>query len=428
MLVRMKTPSQTAKKKITVIGGGAAGCIAAIAAAEQDSAEVTLIEKNESTGKKLLATGNGRCNYCHDIVSTADYHRQLDDAFLPAVLERFSPGDCVDLFRRLGITPVNRNGYLYPYSEQARAVAEVLGRGLRQRGVRILTSTEVTGLSREDSGWRVNYTEKKTDGSLEDSLFSDAVILTTGGTAAPKTGSDGRGLDLCRALGHRIIPPVPALTNLIIQNSPFRKADGTRLSATVSVETDGRIACSDTGQIQITKAGFSGIPVFNVSRFASRALADGKKAALHIHLVPDLTDEEISAELRRRFSDDAVTPYEALIGLFPDHFADALLRYAGIDPNARPPKTDMKKAASLLLDAVSDIRLPVNGTGDMHAAQVSCGGVDTAEIDPAQMYSRIAENLYLAGEIIDIDGKCGGYNLFFAWASGWIAGTSAAGN
>ena len=398
-------------KKLIIIGGGSAGCFAAITAAES-GASVTLMEKNPSVGKKILATGNGRCNYCHDKVTYADLYRPEGDEFLSKVMKSFSPEDVLDRFRSLGITPVSKDGYIYPYSEQARAVSDVLKRALARSGVKLYTDTEVTDIVKKENGFKVICGGREFD--------ADTVIITTGGMAAPGTGSDGRGLDICKKLGHSVTPPVPALTYLTVKDHPFKKAAGTRLSAKVSIEVSGRILSSDTGQIQITKNGISGIPAFNICRFASRGLLGGEKVKLHIRLVPDMDDDAVKEEISARICGTGYAPYDALIGLFPDAFADSLLKNAGIAPDTVPDNE--KKTAAKLSEYLKDITLTVSGTGDFTQAQVTCGGIALNEVDPSTMESEIVPGLFLAGEILDIDGKCGGYNLYFAWASGFIAG------
>lgn len=398
-------------KKLIIIGGGSAGCFAAVTAAE-NGADVILIEKNPSIGKKILATGNGRCNYCHDKVTYDDLFRPEGDEFLSKVMKSFSPEDVLDKFRTLGITPVSRDGYIYPYSEQARAVSDVLKRAVARSGVKLYTDTEVTDIIKKKNGFTVICEGKEFD--------TDTVLITTGGKAAPNTGSDGRGLDICKKLGHKVINPVPALTYLTIEDHPYKKAAGTRLSATISIEVSDKVLSSDTGQIQITKNGISGIPAFNICRFASRGLLNREKVKLRIRLVPDMDDETLKAEITERICAEGTTPYDALIGLFPDTFADSLLINAGIAPD-RIPDND-KKTAGKLSEYLKDITLNVIGTGDFTEAQVTCGGISLDEVDPSTMGSKKVPGLFLAGEILDIDGKCGGYNLYFAWASGYIAG------
>ena len=179
---------------------------------------------------------------------------------------------------------------------------------------------------------------------------------------------------------------------------------------------------SDTGQIQITKTGVSGIPVFNISRYAAKALSLSRPVRLHIRAVPGLSEKELYDELLRRFSRKETTPYEALIGLLPDSFADSLLRFLHIAPDRLI--TDVKRVTDTVYKALLDTVLNVSGNGDMSEAQVTSGGVSVSEVDPLTMESRLVKGLYLAGELLDIDGKCGGYSLYFAWASGYIAGSS----
>ncbi|MBP5555410.1 MAG: aminoacetone oxidase family FAD-binding enzyme [Lachnospiraceae bacterium] len=401
------------RKKIIVAGGGAAGCMAAIAACAS-GADVTLIEKNKTVAKKILSTGNGKCNFCHDVIRPEDYHLKADDGFITSVLEAYPVEKCLEDFKKMGITPLIRDGYVYPYSEQAKSVTEVLTRSLK--GVNVVTECSVTAIKKDGDKYIVKTTGKD--------FTSDAVIVTCGGEAAPVTGSSGEGYKFAGAFGLKRNKPVPALTSLTVKDHPYKKAAGVRIRGTVSVLIDGKEAGSDTGQIQITKTGFSGIPVFNVSRFASRALDEGKKVSVRIKFLPELFDEEIRSEFETRLSRAGQSAYDAMIGLFPDSFADALLRNAGIDPDKKT--ADAAKATDKLFKASRHMQAEVTGTGDMASSQVTCGGVMLSEIDASTMECIKHKGLYLAGEVLDIDGMCGGYNLYFAWASGYIAGTSAA--
>ena len=404
--------SDKSRKKIIVVGGGAAGCMAAITACAQ-GAEVTLVEKNKTVAKKILSTGNGKCNFCHDVITPADYHLSSSDEFIGTVLKAYPVDKCLADFKKLGITPLVRDGYVYPYSEQAKSVTEVLTRSLK--GVNVVTECSVIGIEKNGDKFTVKTSGKE--------FTADAVIVTTGGDAAPVTGSTGDGYKFAKSFGLKQIKPVPALTSLTVKDHPYKKAAGVRIRATVSIEIDGKEAGSDTGQVQITKTGFSGIPVFNVSRFAARALDEGKKVSLKIKFLPELSDNDIRDELNTRLSQSAHTAYDAMIGLFTDSFADALLRSAGVEPDKKV--SDAGKAADKLFNASRNLKVQVTGTGDMASSQVTCGGVSLDEIDASTMQSKKHKGLFLAGEILDIDGMCGGYNLYFAWASGYIAGSSA---
>ena len=404
--------SDKTRKKIIVVGGGAAGCMAAITACA-NGAEVTLIEKNKTVAKKILSTGNGKCNFCHDVITPADFHLSDSDEFMGSVLKAYPVKKCLDDFKKMGITPLVKDGYVYPYSEQAKSVTEVLTRSLK--GVNVVTECSVTGIAKDGDEFTVQTSGK--------TFTADAVIVTTGGEVAPVTGSTGDGYRFAKSFGLKRVKPVPALTSLTVKDHPYKKAAGVRIRAAVTVEIDGKDAGSDTGQVQITKTGFSGIPVFNVSRFASRALDEGKKAALKLKFLPELSDDEIRDELNTRLSQNGLTAYDAMIGLFPDSFADALLRNAGVDPDKKT--SDVSKAAEKLFNAARNLKVIVTGTGDMASSQVTCGGVDLSEVDVNTMQVKKHSGLYLAGEVLDIDGMCGGYNLYFAWASGYIAGSSA---
>ena len=386
--------------------------MAAITACAQ-GADVTLIEKNKTVAKKILSTGNGKCNYCHDVITPADFHLSDSDEFISSILKAYPVEKCLEDFKKLGITPLVRDGYVYPYSEQAKSVTEVLTRSLK--GVNVVTECSVIGIEKNGDKFTVKTSGKE--------FTADAVIVTTGGDAAPVTGSTGDGYKFAKSFGLKQIKPVPALTSLTVKDHPYKKAAGVRIRATVSIEIDGKEAGSDTGQVQITKTGFSGIPVFNVSRFAARALDEGKKVSLKIKFLPELSDNDIRDELNTRLSQSAHTAYDAMIGLFTDSFADALLRSAGVEPDKKA--SDAGKAADKLFNASRNLKVQVTGTGDMASSQVTCGGVSLDEIDASTMQSKKHKGLFLAGEILDIDGMCGGYNLYFAWASGYIAGSSA---
>ena len=255
------------KKRVIVTGGGASGLMAAIAAAENGAA-VTILEQNEKPGKKICATGNGKCNFTN-IQVPSDAYRSENPGFEQAVLNQFPVEDTVKFFTRLGIYPVNKNGgYLYPHSGQAASVAEVLCMEARNLGVKIKTNQKVQRVFKEQDIWKVQ---------VEGWIYEgEAVILSNGSKASAISGSDGSGYELAAALGHRLIEPLPALTALKCRNTGFSGWAGVRTEGRITLLVDGKKVTEETGELQLTDYGVSGIPVFQVSRYGIRALKQGK--------------------------------------------------------------------------------------------------------------------------------------------------------
>lgn len=387
------------KKRVFVIGGGASGLMASIAAAKEGAA-VTVLEQNEKPGKKICATGNGKCNFTN-LKGYEDAYRSDNPGFEKNILKQFSVDDTVDFFSRLGLYPVSKNnGYLYPHSGQASSVTDVLCMEARNLGVKIKTNARVQGISTENGSWKIH-----TEGW---SYEGDAVVLANGSRASSVSGSDGSGYEIAAALGHSIIEPLPALVPLKCKNTGFYGWAGVRTQGQVSLYIEGKKAAEETGELQLTDYGVSGIPVFQISRYAVRALKKGQKVTLLLNFLPEFSLEELTSFLEQRKQN---CPYkgkkEFLTGLFSDKLAKVLL------------------ARENLENAIYAYPLKVTGYQPFEQAQVCCGGVDTKEVDAHSLESRKRKGLYFAGELLDVDGKCGGYNLQWAWSSGYVAGKNA---
>ena len=386
------------KKRVIVTGGGASGLMAAIAAAENGAA-VTILEQNEKPGKKICATGNGKCNFTN-IQVPSDAYRSENPGFEQAVLNQFPVEDTVKFFTRLGIYPVNKNGgYLYPHS--AASVAEVLCMEARNLGVKIKTNQKVQRVFKEQDIWKVQ---------VEGWIYEgEAVILSNGSKASAISGSDGSGYELAAALGHRLIEPLPALTALKCRNTGFSGWAGVRTEGRITLLVDGKKVTEETGELQLTDYGVSGIPVFQVSRYGIRALKQGKNVTLILNFLPEFSREQLKAFLKIRKEN---CPYKGkkdfLTGLFPDKLAKVLL------------------SANDLEEAISSYPLKVTGYQSFEQAQVCAGGVHTDEIDPQTMESRLVPNVYFAGEVIDADAYTGGFNLQIASSTGYLAATAIA--
>ena len=403
-------------KKIIVAGAGASGMTAAIAASSE-GAEVLLLEHKDRIGKKILSTGNGRCNFTNTSQEPVCYHSD-NPGFPWKIVEKFNARDVISFFLQLVVYSKNRNGALYPNSDQASAVLDALRMELERLKVEIRTETHC----REIRPGKKGFTVLTDQGNFR----ADKVILAAGSKAAPSTGSDGSGYDLAKMLGHRIVPVLPALVQLRCRGDFFKSLAGVRADGSVSVWSEDVCVARDRGEIQLTNYGISGIPVFQVSRYASRLIYEKKEAYAVLDFMPDFTYEQMNAFLRARAqSRPEKTAGQFLIGLFHRKLSDFWIKAAGISGEKKAGTfTDADFAA--LCAWIKNMKVYITGTNSFEQAQVCRGGVDTREVDPDTLESLYVPGLYFAGEILDVDGMCGGYNLTFAWASGYTAGKSAA--
>ena len=428
--------------RVLVIGGGAAGLMAAISAAEA-GAQVSLWEAGPEPGKKLLATGNGKCNCTNLALGPEDFRTESPERLKP-LLASFPPEAALEVFEKLGVSARLRNGYAYPRSEQAASLRDALVWRARELSVDICCGRRVTSLRQSSAGWQAEafaeaeplpparsgsgpsgsrLASREAAGRIRETF--PAVVLAAGGRAAPSTGSDGSGYRLAQAQGHSLVPVTPALVPLTAQGFPFRKTAGVRTSCRVEIWESGILLAEDTGELQLTDYGVSGIPVFQVSRFAARALAEGRKPEARLNFFPEWEPGDLSLEFKRR---QQTHPHwrsgDFLNGLLPRKLAEALLSEAGIslqDTWAQIPDRKRQRLGELC----QCLTVEITGTRGFGAAQACAGGVPLTEVGES-LESRKAPGLFLAGELLDVDGRCGGYNLHWAWTSGRLAGQEAA--
>lgn len=404
-------------RTVAVIGGGASGMMAAVTAASE-GARVILLEHKDRIGKKILSTGNGRCNFTNIHQEPICYHSE-DPLFPWEVVEKFNAQAVISFFLQLGVYSKNRNGYIYPNSDQASAVLDAFRMELDRLKVEIRTGVEC----REIRPGKKGFTVLTDQGPVR----ADRVILCAGSKAAPTTGSDGSGYDLAKKLGHRILPVLPALTALKCEEKFFKSIAGVRANGSVSIWSGGECIAKDTGEIQLTDYGISGIPVFQVSRYASKLLYEKKEMDAVLDFMPDFTKEQTNAFLRARAKTRPDKSAEMfLIGLFHKKLCDLWIRLSEI-PRQRKAGELTEDEIARLTSLIKEFRVRVRETNPYDKAQVCCGGVDTREVDPETLESVYVPGIYFAGEILDVDGMCGGYNLTFAWASGYVAGKAASG-
>ncbi len=402
-------------RTVAVIGGGASGMMAAVTAAS-GGAHVILLEHKDRIGKKILSTGNGRCNFTNTHQEPICYHSE-DPLFPWKVIEKFNAQAVISFFLQMGVYSKNRNGYIYPNSDQASAVLDAFRMELDRLRVEIRTGIECREIRPGKKGFTI-----LTD---QEPVRADRVILCAGSKAAPATGSDGSGYDLAKKLGHRILPVLPALTALKCEEKFFKSIAGVRANGSVSIWSDGECIAKDTGEIQLTDYGISGIPVFQVSRYASKLLYEKKETDAVLDFMPDFTKAQTNAFLRARAETRPDKSAEMfLIGLFHKKLCDLWIRLSKISRQRKAGELTADEIACLT-DLIKDFRVRIRETNSYDKAQVCCGGIDTREVDPGTLESVYVPGLYFAGEILDVDGMCGGYNLTFAWASGYVAGQAA---
>ena len=389
---------------ILVIGGGPAGMMAAIHAA-RGGAKVRLLEGNDRIGKKLLATGNGKCNLTNRDEDLAHYYSH-DAGCLPAVFSAFSFADTRQFFEDAGIVFKDRNGWLYPYAEQAQAVLTVLERILQQEKVTIKTRERVTAIEKTADGFLVKTETWQ--------YSADRVIVTTGGPASAIEGSSDTGMQLVSGLGHTLYPPVPALVPLKIREKTYGVWAGTRMDATAVLLIDDVPVLQERGEIQFTEYGISGIAVFQLSIRALSAVKEGKKVQICLDLMPDFSVKELNRLLEKRRETLPVSREADLFtGLLPDRMIRALIG-------------KHKRSAADYTSMLKGLKVTVTAAHSMARAQVANGGIALSEIAVPSMASKKLPGLYLAGEVLDVCGTCGGYNLQWAWSSGALAGIHAA--
>lgn len=399
-----------------ILGGGAAGLCAA-AALGRSGLRVTLLEKLPRVGKKLLATGNGRCNLSNTDMQPAYYGDSAP--FVRKVYEATPPQEVSDFFTSLGLMTAAEDGRIYPRTMAASSVLDVLRMACERYGIQMMTDCEVIGFTpSRRGGWSVQLA----DGS---GIFSPYVLDAMGGSAAPAMGTDGSGVRLLAQLGHEATPLYPALVQLKCSHPALKGLKGIRVQAHLTLFIEGNAAAQETGELLFADYGVSGVCVFQLSRFVAPALQAGQAVCLSVNFFPEI--EEIHAWMNARIHMlPSVSALEWTTGILPRLLAQTLLKEAGILPDARMEQQTQAELESLCR-ALSDFRLNVIGTQGFANAQVTHGGIVLRDVSPETMQSRLFDGLYLTGELLDVDGPCGGYNLHFAFASALTAAKAIAG-
>ncbi|MCL2336011.1 MAG: NAD(P)/FAD-dependent oxidoreductase [Firmicutes bacterium] len=404
--------------QVAVIGGGAAGLTAAIAAAGA-GAKVTVLERLDRVGKKILATGNGRCNLSNTDL-TLDHYHGVNPRFAHSALSRFDFARTMAFFESLGIAwQAEEDGKVFPMSEQASSVLDVLRYRINDLGVEVRCSAGVSTIK----GREGDFTLELADG---DQVSAQRVIIATGGRAAPNLGSDGSGYSLARQLGHSVVEPFPALVPLKLAAGFLKSISGVKFTGSATVLAGDRPIKTAAGEILFTDYGISGPPILALSRVASEYLHKSE-VWLKLNLFSAMSADELRQLVDRRLETQAAKSLAfSFVGLINKRLIPVLLKEAEIKDPRKPAGQLTGAEREAVQTILQDWRFQVSGARAWPSAQVTAGGVNVSEVDPKTMASKLTPGIYFAGELMDIDGDCGGYNLQWAWSSGFIAGESAA--
>lgn len=401
------------KHDLIIVGGGASGIMAAIMAKDL-GIDVAILESNDRIGKKILTTGNGRCNITNKNINVLRYHSE-NKTFFNKVFENFTLKNTVEFFNSIGLYLVTLDSdKMYPMSLQASSVLDVFRFALEEREVPIYLNHKVK---------EINYKNKFIiDCVNEENFICNKLLLCTGGKSAPKTGSDGSGFTLARKLGHSIINPIPALVQLKLNHNKLKALSGVKFDGNAHIYVNDKLRRSEFGEVLFTDYGISGPPILQLSRIASYNLSKGKDISLKIDMMSNFSKDELKDFLENHFGTYSYrSVHDALIGIINKKIIPIILKEANIDNIHKPCWSLEWEEKEMLLSLLKEWTFKVSGTNSFDNAQVTAGGVDTKEVDENTLQSKIVPNLYFAGEILDVDGDCGGFNLQWAWSSTSVA-------
>ena len=395
-----------------IIGGGAAGLTACAALAEK-GLRIALVERLDRVGKKILSTGNGRCNLSNEDMNPAYYGEASD--FVSRVYAQTPPGEVLAFFDRLGLMTSSEDGRIYPRTMAASSVLDVLRNAIEQKNVTVMTGEKALSITPSRRGGFCVQLESG------ESLMARLVICAAGGSAAPSMGTDGSAVQLLTQLGHSASKTYPALVQLKSSHRALKSLKGVRVQAALELMIDGSKAASETGELLFADYGVSGVCVFQLSRHVAKAVENGQHVSLRVNLLPELASDTLDAWLEQRIRLFAHASADKLFtGVFHRLLAQALLKEAEIPLDLPAHEINATQKAALIR-AVSCFTLHITGTQGFAQAQVTRGGLSLADVDPRTMASKLYDGLYILGETLDVDGPCGGYNLHFAFASALTA-------
>ncbi|MGL4847429.1 MAG: NAD(P)/FAD-dependent oxidoreductase [Clostridium sp.] len=406
--------------ELIIIGGGASGLMAAIVAKDY-GIDVAIVDGSDRVGKKILTTGNGRCNISNNSIQYpfVNYHSNVDNFFIPT-LNSFSVEQTKNLFLSLGL-PITEleNHKLYPQSLQASSVVDILRLNLEERNIPTYMNCKVKSIHRKK-----NFILSTNNDDFSE-FSCGKVLMCCGGKSATKTGSDGTAYKLCEEFGHKLIKPLPGIVQLKLDYPHLKALSGIKFDGKVTVYGNNKVLRQEVGEVLFTDYGISGPPILQISSTVSRAFRNGQKVTLDVDMMPFKDTETVENELYTHlalFSTRSIS--NALIGVINKKLIPTLLKDCGIF-NIHTPCCELEwKNQSDLISRLKSWKFTCSGTKEFQGAQVTVGGIDTSDINPDTLESKLVPGMYFAGEFMDVDGDCGGFNLQWAWSSGFFAATS----
>ncbi|MCR1810692.1 NAD(P)/FAD-dependent oxidoreductase [Sulfurospirillum sp. hDNRA2] len=401
--------------RVAIIGAGASGLVCAIEASRKGHS-VTLFEKNGKVGRKILATGNGKCNISNEKISLERYHG-ASVGFAKEALRRFDTFTCKAFFRSLGLEMrEGEEGRLYPMSHQASSVVDMLLHEVRSLHVSIVLESEVSKIEKKGAEFVLHVNAQ--------TYVFDACVIATGSIAMPTLGSSGSGYAFAKSLGHSVIEPYPSLVQFVCDEPHLKEVSGVKMDAIVELYIDNQKCQSVQGDLLFTAYGLSGSAILDLSRKTSHALVNHESVHVVLDLLPMLSREALTSLLQKRLSvakDKSLSLW--LEGMIPKKLAHFIIENTRLTHIKEASTLGVKEIKKIVF-ALKALRLHVKATKGFESAEVCAGGVDVSELDAKNLMSKKIVNLYFCGEVLDIDGDCGGFNLHFAWASGYLVGQS----
>ena len=402
---------------ILVVGGGASGMMAAIAAKEENvMLSVAVVERNNRVGKKILTTGNGRCNITNKNININRYHGN-NLKFADFSLSVMNLDKTLEFFKKIGMYPKFEDDKVYPYSLQASSVVDILRLKMAEYSISEICDFKCSDIKKENDVFVIISSDNK-------KIKAKKVIVCCGGKASPKCGTDGNAYKFLQKFGHKCTSLYPSLVQLRSDSLHLIPMKGVKTDSLINIYVDNNYIKSEYGELLFTDYGLSGPPIFQLSRIASKACAENKKVFVTVDLMPEIEYDELIHALKSRNKFVPVSDF--LTGMLNKLMARQILKSSGIDKFNTDSQVVSDDIIVNIANCIKKWKFNIIGTNSWDMSQVTAGGIDTNDFNSKTMESKLVNGLYAAGEILDIDGDCGGFNLQWAWSSGYVAGISCA--